>query len=212
MMRILRKTARWTHHLSVIQELAIQAPLIDGLRTQSQAGQDLHKRISPAITTLYNLGTSLNELKELDKFKSEHIKETELVQLAEEESDAILAQLKQIESEAFDQLVPSDEDDNCSAILEVRPGTGGEEAVLFTEDMFKMYEKFAILRGWKFSILGWNLAILHIRKCIELRQHHQKPFPVHTVESGRALLVLPGMVCSASSSLRVVFIGFSVFL
>eukprot|EP00474_Spongospora_subterranea_P002794 CRZ03252.1 hypothetical protein [Spongospora subterranea] len=153
MMRILRKTARWTHHLSVIQELAIQAPLIDGLRTQSQAGQDLHKRISPAITTLYNLGTSLNELKELDKFKSEHIKETELVQLAEEESDAILAQLKQIESEAFDQLVPSDEDDNCSAILEVRPGTGGEEAVLFTEDMFKMYEKFAILRGWKFSIL-----------------------------------------------------------
>ena len=50
-------------------------------------------------------------------------------------------------------LIPKDEADEKNAILEVRPGTGGDEAALFAGDLFRMYQKYAELHGWKFEVL-----------------------------------------------------------
>jgi peptide chain release factor 1 len=50
-------------------------------------------------------------------------------------------------------LLPKDADDQRNAILEVRAGTGGEEAALFAGDLFRMYQRYAALRGWRFEIL-----------------------------------------------------------
>ncbi len=53
-------------------------------------------------------------------------------------------------------LLPKDEADERNAILEVRAGTGGEEAALFAEDLFRMYERYAALKGWRFELLDSN--------------------------------------------------------
>ena len=50
------------------------------------------------------------------------------------------------------QLLPKDAADEKSAILEVRAGTGGEEAALFAGDLFRMYQRYADLHGWKVAI------------------------------------------------------------
>jgi len=50
-------------------------------------------------------------------------------------------------------LLPRDEDDERNAILEVRAGTGGEEAALFAAELFRMYQRYAALRGWRFELL-----------------------------------------------------------
>jgi len=50
-------------------------------------------------------------------------------------------------------LLPKDVTEDCNAILEVRAGTGGEEAALFAADMFKMYQNFARMQGWQFEVL-----------------------------------------------------------
>jgi peptide chain release factor 1 len=50
-------------------------------------------------------------------------------------------------------LLPKDEDDERNAILEVRAGTGGEEAALFAAELFRMYQRYAALKGWKFELL-----------------------------------------------------------
>src|SRR5919202_1375295 len=50
-------------------------------------------------------------------------------------------------------LLPKDADDQRNAILEVRAGTGGEEAALFAADLFRMYQRYAALRGWRFELL-----------------------------------------------------------
>jgi peptide chain release factor 1 len=53
-------------------------------------------------------------------------------------------------------LLPKDEADEKNAILEVRAGTGGEEAALFAAELFRMYERYAAVRGWRFEVLGVN--------------------------------------------------------
>lgn len=76
--------------------------------------------------------------------------------LAEEEFYALKERLPQLEREVQISLLPKDEADEKNAILEVRAGTGGEEAALFAAELFRMYERYAALRGWRFEVLGVN--------------------------------------------------------
>ena len=77
----------------------------------------------------------------------------ELRQLAEEELRALRERLPVLEQRVKLALLPKDADDARNAILEVRAGTGGEEAALFAADLFRMYQRYAGLRGWRFEIL-----------------------------------------------------------
>jgi peptide chain release factor 1 len=73
--------------------------------------------------------------------------------LAEEEVQTLRGRLPELELRVRMSLVPKDEDDERNAILEVRAGTGGEEAALFATELFRMYQRYAALRGWKFEIM-----------------------------------------------------------
>jgi len=77
----------------------------------------------------------------------------ELKTLAEEEVRALRNRLPELEMQVKLSLLPRDEDDVRNAILEVRAGTGGEEAALFAADLFRMYQRYAALRGWRFELL-----------------------------------------------------------
>lgn len=86
-------------------------------------------------------------------------------QMAEEETDSELVEMAQAETEELSQklaeeeqalkllLLPKDTDDARNAILEVRAGTGGEEAALFASDLFGMYQRFAAKYGWRFEVM-----------------------------------------------------------
>jgi peptide chain release factor 1 len=82
----------------------------------------------------------------------------ELIELAEIELDDLLQQREEIEENIKVMLIPKDPDDNKDVILEVRAGTGGEEAGLFAGDLFRMYTRFAELKGWKVELLDINEA------------------------------------------------------
>jgi peptide chain release factor 1 len=85
--------------------------------------------------------------------------------LADEEADAELAELANAEIEELSKkqeeaehalkllLLPKDSDDSRNAILEVRAGTGGDEAALFGSDLFAMYQRFAAQQGWRFEVM-----------------------------------------------------------
>lgn len=78
----------------------------------------------------------------------------ELAEMAREEAAAHVEELAGLEAAAMRSLLPPDEDDNRNAILEVRAGTGGDEAAIFAMDLFQMYEKYADLRGIRFETLS----------------------------------------------------------
>jgi peptide chain release factor 1 len=77
----------------------------------------------------------------------------EMAPLAREEIAGIDARLPDLERAVHLALLPRDEADDRSAILEIRPGTGGEEAALFAADLLRMYQRFAESQGWRFEIL-----------------------------------------------------------
>jgi peptide chain release factor 1 len=95
----------------------------------------------------------------------------DMKELAEEEIPALKAALPEAEHQLQLSLLPKDKADARPAILEIRPGTGGDEAALFAGDLLRMYQRYAEARGWKFEILeeqatelgGIKEVVAHIR-------------------------------------------------
>ncbi len=77
----------------------------------------------------------------------------EMKELAEEELPALRAQLPQAEADLQLSLLPKDAADQRPAMVEIRPGTGGDEAALFAADLLRMYQRYAETQGWKFKII-----------------------------------------------------------
>src|SRR6187399_3123687 len=74
--------------------------------------------------------------------------------IAEEEAAALRKRLPELEQTVKRMLLPKDAADEKNAILEVRAGTGGDEAALFAADLFRMYQRYAQTVGWKFEVLS----------------------------------------------------------
>ena len=80
----------------------------------------------------------------------------ELVELAEAELGELNEEKEKLEEEIRIILLPKDPNDNKDVIVEVRAGTGGQEAALFADDIFRMYSRYAELRGWKLEMIDLN--------------------------------------------------------
>ncbi|MFY0691180.1 MAG: peptide chain release factor 1 [Paracoccaceae bacterium] len=84
----------------------------------------------------------------------------EMKELAEEELPGLRARLPEAEAAVRLSLLPKDAADARSAMVEIRPGTGGDEAALFAGDLLNMYRRYAENRGWKFEIVEEQLTEL----------------------------------------------------
>ena len=77
-------------------------------------------------------------------------------ELAKEDLDANTAALPEIEEEIKLLLIPEDPEDDKNVILEIRGGTGGDEAAIFAGDLFRMYAKYCETKGWKMEIMSFS--------------------------------------------------------
>jgi peptide chain release factor 1 len=80
--------------------------------------------------------------------------DAEMRELAEEERDAAQARVDELEQKIRIALLPKDVADEHGAILELRAGTGGDEAALFVGDLYRMYSRYADLHGWKLELIS----------------------------------------------------------
>lgn len=83
-------------------------------------------------------------------------KDAELKELAKEEMERLTLELEQTESLVKELLVPKDPNDDKNAILEIRAGTGGEEASLFASELLRMYNRFFEVKGWKTELIDYS--------------------------------------------------------
>jgi peptide chain release factor 1 len=92
--------------------------------------------------------------------EARHIMDTEkdpdLVSMAREEIETLETDLQKAELLLKDLLIPNDPNDEKNAIIEIRAGTGGEEAALFVADLYRMYSYYAERKGWKLQLLDAN--------------------------------------------------------
>jgi peptide chain release factor 1 len=111
-----------------------------------------YSELSPIVGDIDALQRARDEASSLADM-AEAGEDTELRQLAEEELRSLRQRLPGLEQRVKLALLPKDADDQRNAILEVRAGTGGEEAALFAAELFRMYQRYAALRGWRFEVL-----------------------------------------------------------
>jgi peptide chain release factor 1 len=123
-------------------------------------GQDTFVRLSkeyaeltPVVGAIRQLRKADDEIAGLRDILADRSADQEMRTLAQAELDAALAKKPELEHRLKIMLLPADEADAKNAILEVRAGTGGDEAALFAGDLFRMYQRYADSRGWKFEVM-----------------------------------------------------------
>src|SRR5690625_2044298 len=80
----------------------------------------------------------------------------EMVEMAKMQLEEAEARLPQLEEEIKFLLIPKDPEDSKNAVMEIRAGTGGDEASIFAGDLFRMYTKYCESRGWKTNVIDFN--------------------------------------------------------
>jgi peptide chain release factor 1 len=109
-----------------------------------------HAELKPVVDAVVALERARAEAPELEEMA--RAGDPEMAGLAEEELRALNERLPDLERGVALLLAPKDRDENASAILEVRAGTGGDEAALFAGDLFRMYQRYAQTHGWRVEI------------------------------------------------------------
>ena len=107
--------------------------------------------LTPMVDTIDALRRAEAERQELQPLLTGE--DAEMRELAQGEIAALDRQIPALEQRIKVLLLPKDEADERNAILELRAGTGGDEAALFAGELFRMYQRYAILKGWKFEIM-----------------------------------------------------------
>src|SRR6056297_3465515 len=114
----------------------------------------------------------------------EMLADPEMKALAEEELPGLRARLPEAEAELQLALLPKDAADSRPALIEIRPGTGGEEAALFAGDLLRMYQRYAEARGWTMDILQQSETELGGIKEVVAHVKGQSVFARMKYESG----------------------------
>ena len=115
-----------------------------------------HSMLTPIITAFRKHQSLQDEI--LDNQSLLDDPDPEIRQLAKEELDNLRASLSKIEQNLKILLIPKDPNDDKNILLEIRAGTGGDEAALFAADLFRMYSRYAESRGWKTEILSQHMT------------------------------------------------------
>ncbi len=118
----------------------------------TQASKE-YAELGPLVEKVRELRAAQKEAQDLAAMLADPATDAEMKALAEEEFRAAKERVPQLERSVQLMLLPRDEADARNAILEVRAGTGGEEAALFAADLFRMYQRYAALRGWRFEVM-----------------------------------------------------------
>lgn len=133
----------------------ISAKLSDGASGQEFVA--LSRELSdldPVVEAIRAFRTAQDDLAGVEAMLSDPATDAEMRALAEEEQRDTKERLEKLEHEIRIALLPKDAADEHGAILELRAGTGGDEASLFVGDLFRMYERYAQLHGWKMEVLS----------------------------------------------------------
>ncbi len=112
--------------------------------------------LSDVVETIKKYKTFKQDMKEAEDMAQDESLDKEMRDMAQEEFYALKEKLPQMEQAIKVALLPKSEDDEKNAILEVRAGTGGDEAALFAAVLFEMYQRYSQKQGWKFEILDAN--------------------------------------------------------
>ena len=144
-----RLDALLARHELVERELATNLSRDDYVKLSREFSE-----LGPVIEAIKAYRAVTAEIADLEALAADAATDAEMRKLADAEKPALQARRDKLEQQIQLALIPKDAMDDHNAILEIRAGTGGDEAALFAGDLFRMYERYATQQGWKTEILS----------------------------------------------------------
>jgi peptide chain release factor 1 len=134
---------------------ALEAELASGVAGSSYVKLSKeHAELSPVVEAAQAYRTAQKQFEETEALINDPSTDSEMRGLAEQERAELKASLEKLDHDLKLKLLPKDTADASSAILEIRAGTGGDEAALFAGDLLKMYQRYCQLQGWKAELMS----------------------------------------------------------
>ncbi|GBQ30789.1 peptide chain release factor 1 [Acetobacter fabarum] len=142
--------------------LELEALLASGLSGDAftQASRE-YAEIEPVVSCINGLRATEKGIAQAEALMAD----PEMQELAGEELAELREQLPRLQREVRLALLPKDVADERSAILEVRPAAGGDEAALFAAELFDLYRRYADLKGWRFTVMDYDESELGGLRC-----------------------------------------------
>src|SRR5690348_12775372 len=127
---------------------SIEAQLASGHSSEFAKLSKEHAQLAPVVNAINAYNSVREAIGQNEQILSDPTSDSELRTLASEELETLHRRFPVLDRELQLLLLPKDSADNSSAIIEIRAGTGGDEAALFAGDLLKMYARYAQLQGW----------------------------------------------------------------
>jgi peptide chain release factor 1 len=137
-----------------VAHLIVQPEAIADMKKYSALGKE-YKELDKIVTQYKNLQDLLSNIDTAKKVLSTE-KDPEFREMAKAELEELVPKKDALEALIKEMLIPKDPDDSKDIIMEIRGGTGGDEAALFAGDLFRMYQRFFELQGWKMEIIDFT--------------------------------------------------------
>jgi peptide chain release factor 1 len=151
---VFEKLEKMKKRYEELTQLLAQPEIISDPEKYKALSKEYHELSE--IVELYNKYLETERILSETKTLYKSTNDPELKELAQEEINSLQNKLKVFEEQLKDALVPKDPNDSKNAIIEIRAGTGGEEAALFAADLFRMYSKYAEKKGWNIEVMDFN--------------------------------------------------------
>ena len=136
-------------------EVRLSTPEVIGNQNLFRELSQRHAELAPVVAMYREYQQATADAEEARALLAES-EDEEMREFLEAECEQAMTRAEELHQKLLVALVPRDPLDRKTAIVEIRAGTGGEEAGLFAGDLFDMYQRFAELRGWKAEVLGQN--------------------------------------------------------
>jgi peptide chain release factor 1 len=143
-----------------LDEIAARFEYLEARMAEASDGSEIarlareYSELKPVIAAIAEWRAARTGIAEAEAMLADpDMADPDMAELAAEEKATLAARLPELERALQGALVPKDAADSRSAMIEIRPGTGGEEAALFAGDLLRMYQRYAEARGWGFSLI-----------------------------------------------------------
>lgn len=149
---LLEKLRAIKQRFDEVADLIIQPDIISDQTRYAKLNKE-YSDLKDLVEVQQHYESLLNAITEADEIIADG-SDPEMTEMAKEEKNDAINKIPQVEEEIKFLLIPKDPEDEKNIIVELRAGTGGDEAAIFVEDVFRMYTMYFKNRGWKFEVLN----------------------------------------------------------
>ena len=134
----------------------LSSPEVIGDQNKFRALSQEHAQLTPVVNCFSDYKTTIENVAEAKRMLDDEDKDIQ--EMAKEEFKEAKAQLEKLEDDLQILMLPTDPNDNKNIFLEIRAGTGGDEAAIFSGDLYKMYTRYAEAKRWTVELLNESLG------------------------------------------------------